>query len=148
MSSILLEPFQSNLLAGPLMIYFSLIVHEELVCTLHSLIRPVSRMDGLAGTSLKPIRCTERETACPSSVMLHVVMAVREHRAALYPQHACMLLFLCTLSHVLLNPSLPSVPSVDFFHPPLHLFLSLSSPCLHCIRSHVWLSCCPSAERC
>lgn len=82
------------------MIYFSLIVHEELVCTVHSLIRPVSRMDGLAGTSLKPIRCTERETACLSSVMLYVVMAVREHRAALYPQRACMLLFLCTLSHV------------------------------------------------
>lgn len=104
-----------------------------MVHTEAALIRPVSRMDGLAGTSLKPIRCTERETAFPSSVMLYVVMAAREHRAGLYSLHACMLLFLCALSHVQLSPSFLSVPSIHFFHPPSRLSL----PCVYTASSHM-----------
>lgn len=99
-----------------------------------ALIRPVNRMDGLARTSLKPIRCTERETAFPSSVMLYVTMAGREYRAALYPMHACILLFLCALSHVQPTPSFLSSPVVSF-----------SAMCLHSVKSHALLSCCPVA---
>lgn len=43
-----------------------------------TLIRTVSRMDGLARTSLKPIRCTEREIAFHPWVVLYVIMTVRE----------------------------------------------------------------------
>lgn len=88
-----------------------------------ALIRPVNRMDGLARTSLKPIRCTERETAFPSSVMLYVTMAGREYRAALYPMHAFCFSFALFLTR---NPPLPFCP------PPS----CLSLPCLYTLSSH------------
>ena len=90
-----------------------LIVREEHACVHRpALIRPVNRMDGLVGTSLKPIRCTERETAFLSSVMLYVTMAVQEYRDAL-----------CWAPCVQLTlPSLSS-PSVHIRHPPSCLSL-------------------------
>lgn len=101
------------------------------------LIRPVNRMDGLARPSLEPIRSTERETASPSSV---VSMYVREYRAALYWMYArCFSLPpLCTLSlhHVHFCPLFLRTPP------------SFSVLCLHSIRSHVVLSCCPGAACC
>ena len=57
-----------------------LFVHEELVCSPPlgpALIRPVGRMAGPVRPSLEPIRCTEREAASPSSVVLYVRMEVR-----------------------------------------------------------------------
>lgn len=88
-------------------------------------------MDSLARTSLKPIRCTERETASPSSVMLYVRIVVG---AALY---SCTLLFLCLPLPALSRANRPflSVPPSARFHHPLP---PLSLLCVYTPSSHMY----------
>lgn len=114
------------------------------LCTHHgpALIRPVNRMDGLARPSLEPVRCTERETASPLSV---ISMYVREYRAALYWMYAhCF--SLPPLYTLFTSHATCLFFSVHLCHPPP--ISSFSVLCLHSIRSHVVLSCCPGAGCC
>lgn len=84
-----------------------------------ALIRPADRTDGLARTSLKPIRCTERETASPSSIMLYMSVVGENGENT---ERLCVSRATSTLH--------PCPPLSPFLSSPIS---SSSAPCLHSI---------------
>lgn len=99
--------------------FFSMCLRGACVlCPLtHLLISPLNRMDALVRTSLEPIRCIDRDTACPS-------LSLIQNRAALYSVYAD---FAFSLHRTQLKPSSQS---------SLSPFISL--PCVYMLSHHMY----------
>lgn len=91
----------------------------------HLLISPVNRMDALVRTSLKPIRCTDRDTACPS------LSLIENENTELHCTPCMQTLHFHYIAH---NSSLPlSLPSVRLY--PCPVFTCCHVTCIVIILS-------------